>query len=120
MFDQSISVVSFCLFLYSALMSCARYSCRPSLPARATAFISASPETRLQVCKVLLDYMRRSLAIKVDYLDPVCQDSLKHQSSQYLKTPWALDEMERLSRGAVLYPRARGENGVTLVASTAR
>jgi ATP-dependent helicase YprA (DUF1998 family)/very-short-patch-repair endonuclease len=69
----------------------------------------ASPETRLQVCKVLLDYMRRSLAIKVDYLDPVYQDSLKQQSSQYLKTPWALDEMERLSRGAVLYPRARGE-----------
>ncbi len=73
------------------------------------ALSGASPETRFQVCKVLLDYMRRSLAIKVDYLDPVYQDSLKQQSSQYLKTPWALDEMERLSRGAVLYPRARGE-----------
>lgn len=74
------------------------------------ALASASPETRQKVCKVLLDYMRRSLAIKVDYLDPIYQDGIKQQSSQYLKLPWALDEMERLSRGAVLYPRARGEN----------
>ncbi|OGO32969.1 MAG: hypothetical protein A2Z16_04630, partial [Chloroflexi bacterium RBG_16_54_18] len=70
---------------------------------------SASPETRYKVSKVLLDYMRRSLAIKVDYLDPIYQDSITQQSSQYLKAPWALDELERMSRGAVLYPRARGE-----------
>ena len=74
------------------------------------ALAAASPEIRFQVCKVLLDYMRRSLAIRVDYLDPVYQDSLKQQSSQYLKLPWALDEMERLTRGAVLYPRARGDH----------
>jgi ATP-dependent helicase YprA (DUF1998 family)/very-short-patch-repair endonuclease len=70
---------------------------------------AATPETRYRVCKVLLDYMRRSLAIKVDYLDSQYQESLKQQSSQYLKAPWALDEMERLTSGATLYPRSRSE-----------
>ena len=74
------------------------------------ALASASPETRLQVCKVLLDYMRRELAIKVDYLDPVYQDSLKQQSSQYLKTPWAMDENGTLEpRRCPLPTRARRE-----------
>jgi ATP-dependent helicase YprA (DUF1998 family)/very-short-patch-repair endonuclease len=73
------------------------------------ALASAPPEIRRQVCKVLLDYMRRSLAIKVDYLDPIYQDSLKQQSNQYLKTPWALDEGEPLNRAAILYPRSRTE-----------
>ena len=30
---------------------------------------SATPETRMRIAKVLLDYMRRELAIKVTYLD---------------------------------------------------
>ena len=33
------------------------------------ALVTASPETRFQVCKTLLDFMRRELAIKVDYLN---------------------------------------------------
>jgi ATP-dependent helicase YprA (DUF1998 family)/very-short-patch-repair endonuclease len=75
------------------------------------ALASAPAETRIKVSKVLLDFMRRSLAIKVDYLDPVFQDGIVQQSSQYLKAPWGLDEDEgrRLTRAAVLYPRSRGE-----------
>jgi len=67
----------------------------------------ASPEDRAKVAKVLLDHMRRELAIKVDYLDERFQDSLRQQSSAKLIPPWALDEDERLETARVLYPRSR-------------
>lgn len=69
------------------------------------ALVTASPQTRADVAKTLLDHMRRELAIKVDYLDPVRQEQIRLQSSQKLKPPWALDENERLETSAVLYPR---------------
>ena len=40
----------------------------------------------------LLDYMRRELTIKVDYLDEVWQERLRQNSSQRLRPPCALDE----------------------------
>jgi len=67
----------------------------------------ASSETRQQVAKVLLDYMRRELAIKVDYLNPQYQENLLQQSSQRLIEPWAIDENESLDmeHAAILFPR---------------
>lgn len=66
---------------------------------------SASRETRAKVLKVLLDFMRRELVIKVDYLDQDFQERLRQQSSQYLISPWAIDEDETNVHAAVLYPR---------------
>ena len=71
------------------------------------ALVQASPETRQHVSKVLLDYMRRELAIKVDYLNPTHQESLKQLSNQRLRAPWAMDENEKLEHAAVLFPRPR-------------
>ncbi|HLO31646.1 MAG TPA: helicase C-terminal domain-containing protein, partial [Anaerolineales bacterium] len=71
------------------------------------ALASATPETRQQVCKVLLDFMRRELAIKVDYLSSIYQESMKQLSSQRLNPPWALDETEKLDHSAILFPRSR-------------
>jgi len=72
---------------------------------------AASPEDRKRLAKVLLDYMRRELAIKVDYLTPAYQESLVQQSSQRLIEPWAIDENESMAmeHAFVLYPRARDE-----------
>jgi ATP-dependent helicase YprA (DUF1998 family)/very-short-patch-repair endonuclease len=53
-----------------------------------------TPEKRAQICKVLLDYLRRELAIKVDYLDSRFQEQLQQQSNQRLRSPWAIDENE--------------------------
>ncbi len=75
------------------------------------ALISASHETRATICKVLLDFMRRELAIKVDYLDTYFQDRIKQQSNQYLVAPWAIDEDERMTSSATLYPRSRNRPG---------
>ena len=69
---------------------------------------TATPEQRASRSRsVLLDYMRRELAIKVDYLDADCQEQLKQRSSQRLVEPWALDEDEQLEHAASLFPRPR-------------
>ena len=71
------------------------------------ALVTASPETRAQVARTLLDFMRRELALKVDYLDSIYQEQIQQQSSQRLRDPWAMDEMEKLESSSVLYPRPR-------------
>ena len=73
-------------------------SCHPCLS-------QASPENRERVAKILLDYLRRELAIKVDFLEPYYQDRLKQRSNQHLRLPWAIDENERMEHAAVVYPR---------------
>jgi superfamily II DNA/RNA helicase/very-short-patch-repair endonuclease len=72
---------------------------------------AVTPDERKRLAKVLLDYMRRELAIKVDYLNPAYQESLAQQSSQRLIEPWAVDENETgaMEHAFVLYPRARDE-----------
>jgi len=71
------------------------------------ALLTASPETRAKVCRVLLDLMRRELAIRVNYLDATFQESIRHQSDQHLIAPWAIDENERLMEATVIFPRSQ-------------
>lgn len=69
------------------------------------ALVGAMPETRQRICKVLLDFMRRELAIHVDYLKPDYQEQIKQLASQHLVTPWAIDDKEKLEHAATLFPR---------------
>lgn len=71
---------------------------------------TASPETKYKICKVLLDYMRRELAVKVDYLDGEFQERIKQQSSLKLINPWSIDENEKMVHAGILYPRSRGSH----------
>ena len=73
------------------------------------ALATASPDQRETVCKVLLDHLRRELAIKVDYLEPTFQERLKQRSSQRLQLPWALDDDERMIAGAIAWPTSSSE-----------
>ena len=66
-------------------------------------------DARYKLCRTLLDHMRRELAIWVDYLDDTRQSEFKQQSSQYLISPWGLDENEELLYSTRLYPRSRGK-----------
>jgi ATP-dependent helicase YprA (DUF1998 family)/very-short-patch-repair endonuclease len=74
---------------------------------RHPALSTATPQVRSQVAKVLLDFMRRELAMKVDYLDPAYQERIQQQSSQKLKEPWGIDESEggRMEYASILFPR---------------
>ncbi len=71
------------------------------------ALVTATPETREKVSKVLLDDMRRRLAIKVDYLDLSYWDRIVRRSSQNLIPPWAIDETEvdKPAYASVVFPR---------------
>lgn len=69
------------------------------------ALVQATPNTRMEICKVLLDYMRRELAVQVDYLDPQYQERIQRESSARLRSPWCIDDTEKMSRSRILFPR---------------
>jgi ATP-dependent helicase YprA (DUF1998 family) len=71
------------------------------------ALVGASPAQRRAVSHVLLDWLRRELAIKVDFLEEGFQERLGQRSSQRLIGPWALDDAETLEHAAVVFPRSR-------------
>lgn len=72
------------------------------------ALVAARPEQRFEAARVLLDFLRRELAIKVEYLDRRFQEELQRRSSQRLQGPWALDETEtRLTYAAVAVARSK-------------
>lgn len=74
------------------------------------ALASASPADRANVCRVLCDFMRRELAIRVDFLDPGAQEGLRHQSNQYLTSPWAFDENDHLEQSRIIFPGSRKDD----------
>ncbi|HCS53914.1 MAG TPA: hypothetical protein DIW81_20390, partial [Planctomycetaceae bacterium] len=67
----------------------------------------ASPATRERISRALLDYLRRELAIDVDYLTTEFFERLQQQSSQRLREPWAIDEQERAEIASAVFPRGR-------------
>jgi ATP-dependent helicase YprA (DUF1998 family)/very-short-patch-repair endonuclease len=79
------------------------------------ALASAGPEIRRRVAKVLLDFLRRELAVKVNYLDRTFHEQLQQKSSQRLIDPWAIDENETraLEYASVAFPRPSSGQGET-------
>ncbi len=75
--------------------------------------VEAPPETRVTVARTLLDWMRRALAIKVDYLDGEFQERIRAQSNQRLRAPWDIDDNEKMETATVVLPRSerRGDYG---------
>jgi len=71
------------------------------------ALATASQETRESILRTLLDYMRRELALKVDYLEQGYQDNLLRTSNQLLKDPWAMDEDDKPIYSSILFPCSR-------------
>ena len=74
------------------------------------ALVTASAETRAAISRALLDVMRRELAIRADYLEPLRQEQIKSNSNQYLRSPWPIDEQEEMESGKILYPRPQRQN----------
>ncbi len=68
----------------------------PTWKGAGPALAALAPEQREQILKTLLDFMRRELAVKVDFLEPHKQDSLRQLSNQRLVEPWAFDENDVL------------------------
>lgn len=70
---------------------------------------TASTDQRRQIIIAVLDHLRRSLAIKVDALERIWQESVIQESRQRLQmgTPWYLDDIESLVQSCVAWPRSR-------------
>lgn len=87
-------------------------NCHPALQ-------SLLPKERYDISKVLLDYLRRELCIKIDCLDPSYQDVLILRSKQKLIEPWALDEAEVLEKAKIALPcsKRQGDYGSILYIS---
>jgi very-short-patch-repair endonuclease len=68
---------------------------------------SCSPELREQLLRTLLDVLRRSLAVKVDVLDPQKQLDLVEQTKPRLleDTVWYLEDARELEKFVVAYPQ---------------
>lgn len=67
--------------------------------------VEASPAVRAELCRAILDWMRRELAVQADALDGNHHEQLWNQSYNNLQAPWAIDENERyqLEKGAVAW-----------------
>ncbi|MBZ5554573.1 MAG: DEAD/DEAH box helicase [Acidobacteriia bacterium] len=65
--------------------------------------------TREEILRTLLDVMRRSLAVKVDVLDPQRQLDLVEQTKPRLleDTVWYLEDARGLTKSEVAYPRSK-------------
>lgn len=70
------------------------------------ALVDASPATRAEVARVLLDFLRRELAIHSPHLDRQQLESLADRSYGALREPWAIDRDEQPTFAAVAYPRS--------------
>jgi uncharacterized iron-regulated membrane protein len=68
---------------------------------------SCSPELREELLRTLLDVLRRSLAVKVDVLDPQKQLDLVEQTKPRLleDTVWYLEDARELEKFVVAYPQ---------------
>lgn len=67
------------------------------------------PGLREEILRTLLDVLRRSLAVKIDVLDPQKQLDLLAQTKPRLRedTVWYLEDERELAKSDVAYPRSR-------------
>lgn len=70
-----------------------------------------NPEHRAEIAKLLLDELRRVLAVDVDYLTSIGFEQVKKQSGQHLREPWALPEREPEPIAGVAYARPSKPGG---------
>ena len=68
---------------------------------------SAGPGPRERVSRVLLDHLRRELALRIPILEQQEQDAVRSFSQQHLNESWSLDENETFENSCIAWPRGR-------------
>lgn len=76
---------------------------------------ACKPDLREELLRTLLDVLRRSLAVKVDVLDPQKQLDLVEQTKPRLleDTVWYLEDARELAKSVVAYPRPKRRDDKT-------
>ena len=70
-----------------------------------------APEHRAEIARILLDEMRRSLAVQVNVLTREGWERLQQVSDQHLTGAWAIPFEESGTRARTVYPRPAGPGG---------
>jgi hypothetical protein len=55
---------------------------------------AAPPETRRKALTILLDHLRRGLAVTTDALDPAGSEAIASAARQHLREPWSISQQE--------------------------
>ncbi len=70
---------------------------------------NASPAQRAAICRVLLDYLRKELAINAQSLNPIFQESIP-RDSQDLTVEWSIAQMETMVAAKWAYAGPEGRD----------
>ncbi len=71
------------------------------------ALVAATPKQQKHVIRILLDHLRRSLAVKEDSLNLTYQERISEQSRQRLREPWVMEDARDMVHAGVAWPRVR-------------
>lgn len=71
----------------------------------------AAPKLREELCRILLDEMRRVLAIHVDCLSQEGFEQIERQAEQHLREPWTIARGERIEQIGTVFPRSGSPGG---------
>lgn len=78
---------------------------------RHVALASSSKDVREHITKTLLDFMRRELAIDIDYLEGEYQAKMETRARQYIQSETSWDiTTDKLIRATVIKPRSKHKN----------
>lgn len=77
------------------------------------ALAMAQPEQRERVCRVLLDHLRRELAVRTPVLEAEHQEGILQLSQQELGEAWGLDDGEVFERSRTAWPRRKSDRDKT-------
>jgi len=72
---------------------------------------SATPELREELGRILLDELRRVLAIDVDCLTELGFERVQRDSRQHLREPWSIADGERIELVGTVFPRSGSPGG---------
>ena len=75
----------------------------------------ADPKLRAELLRVMLDEMRRVLAIDVECLTQPGFERVERDSQQHLREPWALGGFERMEQVGIAYPQPGARGGPRLI-----
>ncbi|MGH9226164.1 MAG: helicase-related protein, partial [Acidimicrobiales bacterium] len=83
----------------------------PTWKGRHPALVAAEPPLREELCRILLDELRRVLAIDVDCLSELGFERLQRDSRQHLREPWKIEDGERPEAVGTAFPRSGTPGG---------
>ncbi|MEW6155388.1 MAG: DEAD/DEAH box helicase [Actinomycetota bacterium] len=83
----------------------------PTWTGRHPALVAADAALRQELARILLDELRRVLAIDVDCLTELGFERVQRESRQHLREPWRIEDTERLELVGTAYPRSGTPGG---------